>query len=217
VSGAPAILARLSALGACIERRGDKLILCAGARPVPRPLVELARAAKADLLRLIDKSAPPKALTEAPKAFKDRKGEHLWQEGSISAAKTQGSRLRCSLPGPVSIYGVGEHLCGGGERPENAAVAEPVESGAPAPEPSRSEAEAATVIAPLHWFAADPAKGEPPYDEPCPARRGVIRRPHGRFEHFCAVCGAWGGFGYGITGEQLGRWYCFTHRPTSEP
>jgi hypothetical protein len=76
---------------------------------------------------------------------------------------------------------------------------------------AKAEPAPATLIAP--WFGRDPAADEPPYDHPCSARRGVIRRPRGRFEHFCAVCGAWGGFGYGVAGAQPGRWYCLAHRP----
>jgi len=78
----------------------------------------------------------------------------------------------------------------------------------PEAEDERAAPTGATMIAPVQWLAGGATADEPPYDEPC---------PQGRFEHFCAVCGAWGSFGYGITGEQLGRWYCFTHRPTSEP
>jgi hypothetical protein len=70
----------------------------------------------------------------------------------------------------------------------------------------------ATVIAPARWFGEAHPADEPPYHECCPDRRGVIRRPDGRFEHFCAVCGAWGSFGFGVTAEQPGRWFCFDHR-----
>jgi hypothetical protein len=70
---------------------------------------------------------------------------------------------------------------------------------------------AATVIAPVQWFEGV-AADEPPYDQPYPARRGVIRHPSGRFEHFCAVCGAWGSFGFGVTPHRPGRWFCFDHR-----
>jgi hypothetical protein len=69
-----------------------------------------------------------------------------------------------------------------------------------------------TVLAPRQWYEKDSAADEPPYDKPCPARCGVIRYPRGRFEHFCAVCGAWGAYGYGVTGEKPGRWFCFHHR-----
>jgi hypothetical protein len=88
----------------------------------------------------------------------------------------------------------------------------------PIPPASWSEAKAATtVIAPGRWFERDPARDEPPYDEPFLARCGVIRRWRGQFEHFCADCGRWGAFGYGAIGEQPGRWYCFRHRPDNEP
>ena len=72
----------------------------------------------------------------------------------------------------------------------------------------------ATVMAPVQWFGADMTADEPPYDRPCLARRGVIRGPGSRFEHFCAVCGAWGAFGLGVTAEEPGRWYCLRHRAT---
>jgi hypothetical protein len=62
----------------------------------------------------------------------------------------------------------------------------------------------AAVIAPAQWFEKDPAGDEPPYDQPCLGRRGVIRY-EGRFEHFCAVCGAWGAFGYEVTAAESGR------------
>jgi hypothetical protein len=70
----------------------------------------------------------------------------------------------------------------------------------------------ATVIAPAQWFEKDPTGDEPPYDQPFPARRGMIRYSEGRFEHFCAVCGAWGAFGFEVTAKEPGRWYCFGHR-----
>jgi hypothetical protein len=79
---------------------------------------------------------------------------------------------------------------------------------------SWSEAEAettpVTLLAPR--FGQDSAEGEPAYDQPSPARRGVVRHLEGRFEHFCAVCGAWGAFGFGGTAVMPGRWYCFQHR-----
>jgi hypothetical protein len=208
VSGVPAILARLSALGARIERRGDKLILCAGGRPVPQPLVEQARAAKAELLRLFDVSDPanvltglPKALTGPPKALKQRTDEHLSAKAVVSAAETQGGRLRCSPSNSMSILTQREHLSGATETPATGASASNLGASSHTP---------ATLFAP--WFGQAPAEGEPPYDEPCPARRGVVRRPRGRFEHFCAVCGAWGAYGFEVTAKEPGRWYCFRHR-----
>ncbi len=59
------ILNRLTALGARVERSGDRVVLYAGQRPVPGGLVEQARAIKPDLLRLLA-CAP----TGHPKALK---------------------------------------------------------------------------------------------------------------------------------------------------
>jgi hypothetical protein len=86
----------------------------------------------------------------------------------------------------------------------------PRKSEAPPPEPK--------LIAPASWFerCVPPAPGEPPHDQPCPSRRGRIERQGGAFLHFCVVCGAWGAFGYGAVGDQLGRWYCREHRPKDE-
>jgi hypothetical protein len=33
------------------------------------------------------------------------------------------------------------------------------------------------------------------------------------FLHFCTECGRWGAYGYGATGDNPGRWYCWLHRP----
>jgi hypothetical protein len=53
-----------------------------------------------------------------------------------------------------------------------------------------------------------------PLDQPCPARRGrVEEQPN--VQHFCAECGRWAAFGFGVSLRkgQLGRWYCAEHRP----
>ena len=86
----------------------------------------------------------------------------------------------------------------------------------PEAEDERAAPTGATMIAPVQWLAGGATADEPPYDEPCPARRGVFRRPQGRFEHFCAVCGAWGAFGYGVTTKEPGVWYCLRHRPVDD-
>ncbi len=60
------------------------------------------------------------------------------------------------------------------------------------------------------------AETEPPHTVPCTARRGRVEmRDNGIFLHFCATCGRWGSFGYGVKLRigQLGRWYCAEHRP----
>jgi hypothetical protein len=72
------------------------------------------------------------------------------------------------------------------------------------------------LIAPTPWFErrASPVPGEPPYDQPCLARRGRVAHKDGGFLHFCVSCGAWGAFGYGVLGDRPGRWYCSEHRPS---
>jgi hypothetical protein len=79
-------------------------------------------------------------------------------------------------------------------------------------EEERAALAGTVVIAPAQWFEREAVGDEPPYDQPCLARRGVIRYSEGRFEHFCTVCGAWGAFGFEVTAEEPGRWYCFRHR-----
>ncbi len=75
----------------------------------------------------------------------------------------------------------------------------------------------AELVAPLGWFErfAPPAAGRLRFDEPCPTRRGRVEERDGVLLHFCAECGAWGAFGYGVNlrARQLGRWYCAAHRP----
>jgi hypothetical protein len=57
------IIRELQALGAYLERDGDRLVLWTGRHPVPRHLVEQARDAKRELLALLDARAAlsPKA------------------------------------------------------------------------------------------------------------------------------------------------------------
>jgi hypothetical protein len=82
------------------------------------------------------------------------------------------------------------------------------------PKASATDAE---LVAPSAWFerVAPPASGEPRYEMPCAARRGRVEEREGVFLHFCAQCGAWGAFGYGVSlrSGRLGRWYCAEHRP----
>jgi hypothetical protein len=72
------------------------------------------------------------------------------------------------------------------------------------------------IIAPVIWFVSERASGEPKFNEPCPQRRGRIIRRDGLFLHFCIACGAWGAYGYGVTGDYPGQWYCSKHRPQNE-
>jgi hypothetical protein len=70
------------------------------------------------------------------------------------------------------------------------------------------------LLAPL-FNPAPLTEGEPGFYEPCAARSGRVEVRDGLFLHFCAECGAWGAFGYGVNlrADQLGRWYCGAHRP----
>jgi hypothetical protein len=52
------ILRRLSVLGARVERRGDRVVLCTGRRTIPADLIEAARAAKPELLAMLGRTAP---------------------------------------------------------------------------------------------------------------------------------------------------------------
>jgi hypothetical protein len=77
----------------------------------------------------------------------------------------------------------------------------------------------ADMLALPAWFehSAAPVPGEPAFDLPCSARRGRNDRRGPMHLHFCLKCGAWGAYGYGVTGDLPGRWYCRDHRPGSAP
>ena len=75
------------------------------------------------------------------------------------------------------------------------------------------------VIAPAEFSGAAKLaqpQDEPPFDQPCPSRRGLIDRRASLFLHFCVVCGRWGAFGYGppdLPVKTAEKWYCDEHRP----
>jgi hypothetical protein len=75
----------------------------------------------------------------------------------------------------------------------------------------------AELVAPMGWFerVAPPAGGEPRYEMACAVRRGRLEERDGLFLHFCAECGAWGAYGYGVNlrAGRFGRWFCAAHRP----
>jgi hypothetical protein len=98
VTRATDVLTRLAVLGARVERRGDRLILCAGPRPVPKPLVDAARAAKPELLALlaapgtpIDAVAAVKSATSAAAGDPNTAADGLNQESQIFCGKAEGS------------------------------------------------------------------------------------------------------------------------------
>jgi hypothetical protein len=79
------------------------------------------------------------------------------------------------------------------------------------PAPKGRAADGASIVSPARW--AGSASDEPPFEEPCPERRGLVERRGAVFLHFCIECGRWGAYGYGATLSQPGRWYCRLHRP----
>lgn len=73
-------------------------------------------------------------------------------------------------------------------------------------------------LSPQFARCLSPDEGQPSLDMPCASRRGRVEaRPDGLILHFCAECGAWGAFGYGVNlcAGRLGRWCCAAHRPQS--
>lgn len=76
----------------------------------------------------------------------------------------------------------------------------------------------AELLAQAPWFkrVIPQADDEPGLEVPCVSRRGRVQElQEGLFLHFCARCGAWGAFGYGVNlrAGLLRRWYCAAHRP----
>ncbi|MGD0316368.1 MAG: hypothetical protein ABSB37_10535 [Xanthobacteraceae bacterium] len=76
----------------------------------------------------------------------------------------------------------------------------------------------AELLSPTPWFkrAIPPVEGEPSIQMPCASRCGRVQKLEGAvLLHFCAECGAWGSFGYGVdlSAGRSGRWYCAAHRP----
>lgn len=63
---------------------------------------------------------------------------------------------------------------------------------------------------------APPATILIPFDQPDPARIGLIRMQP--FEHYCAVCGRYAAFGFGcdFIKREPGTWYCGEHRIEGE-
>jgi hypothetical protein len=87
MSAAPAILARLGAVGAKIECRDGNLVVRAGRRPVPMSLIQQARAVKGELSKMFN----------AGEAAQQREVEHLQcaaaENRRISAAIVEGAQV----------------------------------------------------------------------------------------------------------------------------
>jgi hypothetical protein len=75
VNAARDILQQLSAVGARIEGRGERLVICTGRRPVPPDLIAAARSAKPDLLTVL--SAGAEGTHPAIEDAQQKEGEHL--------------------------------------------------------------------------------------------------------------------------------------------
>jgi hypothetical protein len=75
VNAARDILQQLSAVGARIERRDERLVICTGRRPVPPDLIAAARSAKPDLLTVL--SAGAEGTHPAIEDAQQKEGEHL--------------------------------------------------------------------------------------------------------------------------------------------
>jgi hypothetical protein len=124
LSAAPAILARLTAIGARIECRGERLVVCAGRRPVPMALIADARAAKADLSKALNaaegahtavdehlRPSGPEKRAEMLVAHEDAhlstSGEHLRR-----AAKRPTDTEDAHLTEAMSAFGDSQVFCG---------------------------------------------------------------------------------------------------------
>jgi hypothetical protein len=59
------------------------------------------------------------------------------------------------------------------------------------------------------------AEDELGFEQPCAARRGRVEQSGRVLLHFCVECGRFGlwGFGVHLREGQVGRWYCYEHRP----
>jgi len=91
-------------------------------------------------------------------------------------------------------------------------ITSPPASGAAIPSED-SPTTSAAVIAPRRWVEVVAGANKPSFEQPCPERRGLVERRGHLFLHFCTECGRWGAYGYGCTGDNPGRWYCWLHRP----
>jgi hypothetical protein len=176
--------------------------------------------------------APSAAASEAPEtlaALATLAGEHPQNEnkgsenegGTGKSGVTPAKAAKAANPSVVDIRRAAEGLGADRSEPTQAKAAKPAKTETDGAETLVALAGLAAsaigatpaVIAPGQWFEPAATADEPPYDQPCPTRRGLIRRHSGRFEHFCHTCGRWGAFGYDVSAERLGRWFCLQHRP----
>ena len=105
---AHAVLRQLSAIGARLESRGDKIVLRAGPWPVPHELMEAAREAKHELAKML---SPPKTLNNGEG---ERLRELQPQKARLSAGFVEGAQISKSehLRVDVSTFGGAEDFSG---------------------------------------------------------------------------------------------------------
>jgi hypothetical protein len=97
------ILRRLEAVGARVEYRRGRVVVRAGRRPVPGALIESARAAKAELSKVL--KANEGAPTEKMSIFDD--DEHL----RVTAAPKMLNSSEDAHNSNLSVFDADEHLC----------------------------------------------------------------------------------------------------------
>ena len=266
------IIRELQALGAHLKRDGDRLVLRAGNRPIPQPLVQQARDAKRDILALLDSVGtlrPPSGNAVLPTSQKSvavlaksrpesrRNADDLLSPpvGGLSGGLSVGfDGLAvlgdCATASDASTCSPKrEDLCGSWEdadkinQPISGCVREKAPKTATQKEPlavlaNREDrrgfqagplTKTATLSCREHLSDAALQQNNPTigscetlgyplgatggFEEPCADRRGSVERQGGIFLHFCIECGRWGAYGYGATGNNPGRWYCWRHRP----
>jgi hypothetical protein len=133
--------------------------------------------------------------------------------------RSETTLAKAANPSAADIRGAAEGLGAGRTEPTPAKAAKRAKPANPSGAVSEREGTPSepTLLAPGFWFDRFGPPGEPPFDQPCPSRRGLVERRGAVFLHFCNTCGAWGAFGYGVVGDRPGRWYCREHRPRPEP
>jgi hypothetical protein len=133
VTAARDILQRLSALGAQVERRGERLVICTGRRPVPSDLIAAARSAKPDLLAALSAGAEDAQQKEVERlrcveAEKPRISAAFIEDVQVGALD---ERLRATPSkmlaedAHVSAFGRPEDFCGSRPGPASKALTSP--------------------------------------------------------------------------------------------
>lgn len=89
MTAAREILCRLSVLGARVECRDSRLVLCAGRQAVPADLIAAARAAKPELLVMLGRTAAPEHVCSPAPSEGEHLREPMCKKPSISATPAE--------------------------------------------------------------------------------------------------------------------------------